>query len=353
MRVWGLLAEGLARRGDAVLVTIREARGSTPRDAGTQMIIFADGTFTGTIGGGTLEWRVIAEAQRLLAAPDLPSEAATDRLEGEGDLVLATRGITRAFALGPQLGQCCGGHVTLQFERLSASHLPVISRLGSIESTGQLRLARSETGDRILRSLAASSSPSNASAADLETYGETHRPLYLFGAGHVGRALVLALAALPFRVLWIDPRREAFPAMAPANVSMISPEDPVATLASAPAGSFVLAITHSHALDQAICDAALRDDSFAYVGVIGSATKRARFESRLAEAGVVPEAIARLVCPIGANGPKSKLPAVIAAAVAVELLVADESCAKLGTIHAKANAGRDFMLQSERRGAVE
>ena len=116
-----------------------------------------------------------------------------------------------------------------------------------------------------------------------------HRPLYLFGAGHVGRALALALAPLPYAVRWIDGRDGAFPQAVPGNVTCIQSANPVQDLQSATDGSFVLIMTHSHALDLAVTEAALRDARFAYVGLIGSATKRARFEKRLREGGVPPD----------------------------------------------------------------
>ena len=136
----------------------------------------------------------------------------------------------------------------------------------------------------------------------IETFGERPRRLYLFGAGHVGRALVLALAPLPFEVIWIDPRPAAFPRAVPGNVTLIEALHPVSELKNAPDGSFVFVMSHSHALDLAIADAALRNPQIAHVGVIGSATKRARFEKRLREAGVAEDRIASLICPIGIAG---------------------------------------------------
>ena len=158
-----------------------------------------------------------------------------------------------------------------------------------------------------------------------EGFGDARRPLILFGAGHVGRALVLALAPLPFAVTWIDPRPDAFPAHVPGNVTLRRSEDPAASLPEAPAGAFVLVMTHSHPLDLALVGAALGDTRFPYVGLIGSATKRARFEKRLAGMGIPAGRVASLVCPIGIAGIDSKLPAVIAAATAAELLVRDEA----------------------------
>ncbi|MBI3673898.1 MAG: xanthine dehydrogenase accessory protein XdhC, partial [Rhizobiales bacterium] len=156
-------------------------------------------------------------------------------------------------------------------------------------------------------------------------FGAALRPIYLFGAGHVGRALVLALAPLPVAVRWIDPRPQAFPAAAPQNVAKLAPEDPVAELGLAPTGSFVFIMSHSHALDLAIADAALRNPNVAHVGLIGSATKRARFEKRLREAGVAADRIGTLICPIGISAIRGKEPAVIAAATAAQIVVLDEA----------------------------
>jgi len=159
-----------------------------------------------------------------------------------------------------------------------------------------------------------------------ERFGDDRRPLVLFGAGHVGRALVMALAPLPFAVTWVDARPDAFPRHVPGNVALSREPDPEAVLAAAPDGAFVLAMTHSHPLDLAVVAAALKAGRFPYVGVIGSATKRARFESQLRAAGHPEEGIAALVCPIGAiGGVTSKEPATIAAMTTAELLVADEA----------------------------
>lgn len=314
MRIWAAVADGLERRGAAVVVTIRSSAGSTPREAGTRMVVFADGTFTGTIGGGTLEWRAIAEAQRVMGVR---------RPEGvvAEPMLLCTPFHDRAYALGPELGQCCGGRVTLRFETIAREDLKAVEHLARLEAEGEASIALSEGSGVLIRSVA--SDPTQ----DHELIGEYRRPLYLFGAGHVGRALTLALAPFAFGVTWIDPRREAFPAAAPQNVRMVATGDPVAQLAYAPADAFILIMTHSHELDLALCDAALRRE-FAYVGVIGSATKRARFETRLKQAGVAEAAVAALICPIGTGGAKSKLPAAIAAATVVELLVADEQFAR-------------------------
>ena len=160
-----------------------------------------------------------------------------------------------------------------------------------------------------------------------EPLGVFARAVYLFGAGHVGRALALALAPLPFAVRWIDPRRDAFPAHAPGNVTLIHAPEPTNELASAPDGALVVVMTHSHALDLEIVAEALRVERFGYVGLIGSATKRARFLSQMRVASLTEVQLARLVCPIGVPGLESKDPAVIAASTAAQLLIVSEKLA--------------------------
>jgi xanthine dehydrogenase accessory factor len=153
-----------------------------------------------------------------------------------------------------------------------------------------------------------------------ERFGDERTPVLLFGAGHVGRALALALAPVPFRVRWVDTRPEAFPAHVPANAETVLTQDAPGEAVAAEAGALVMVMTHSHPLDLAIIDAALRRDDLGGVGLIGSATKRARFIGRLREAGLTEGQIARLTCPIGVPGIGGREPAVIAAAVAAQLL---------------------------------
>lgn len=281
MRVWATIAAELSVGRSCALVSVAATKGSAPRDAGAQMVVTADG-YRGTIGGGTLEWRAIGSAQAQLARG--------------GDYRTTT------FALGPDLGQCCGGRVDLVTELFRAEQLVEARALAVRESEGPFVAMRH--------------------GRELQ-FGERRRPIYIFGAGHVGRALVLALAPLPVDVSWIDSRPDAFPALAPENVSKFAPADPVTCIAGVADGSFAFILTHSHALDLALTDAALRNPAFAHVGLIGSASKRARFETRLAAAGVPRATISRLICPIGIASIPGKEPAVIAASVAAQILVLD------------------------------
>ncbi|MBZ0260002.1 MAG: xanthine dehydrogenase accessory protein XdhC [Hyphomicrobiales bacterium] len=287
MKVWAHIAKALEAHGTCAMISVVKVEGSTPREAGARIVVTPLG-FHGTIGGGTLEWQAIAKAQALLGKP--------------------TQHKLSDHSLGPDLGQCCGGRVQLVTEVLARSDLAMAMDFAAREESGVFAV----TG-RIL-------------APDFsEKFGDSNRKLYLFGAGHVGRALILALAPLPFDVIWIDPREGAFPSAVPSNVVTIQSGNPAAEIADAPPGSFALVMTHSHALDLEIIDTILRSPSFAYAGLIGSATKRARFSKRLREAGVAENRIEELVCPIGIPSIKSKHPSAIAAATAVQLLERDEA----------------------------
>jgi xanthine dehydrogenase accessory factor len=271
MKTWVPILKSVEKHGTAVVVTVARVEGSSPREEGACMIVTPEG-FHGTIGGGTLEWKAMAVAQKAFGRPSGTSST--------------------QYSLGPDLGQGCGGRVTLLTETFDASSLPRLVAMAEREEKGAF---------------------------------DHRRKLYLFGAGHVGRALVMALAPLPFAVRWIDPRPNAFPRFAPENVTLLSPEMPERVLGDAPEGSLVFAMSHSHALDLRITDAALRNSNIAHAGLIGSATKRARFEKRLREAGVDETRIQGLICPIGIGGIASKEPAAIAVATAAQCLVLHEA----------------------------
>ena len=300
METFRRLIEAIEAEGAAALVTLAETAGSAPREAGARMVVRASGGFYGTIGGGELEYEALDEARAALAA-------------GRG----AAR--RRSVALGPELGQCCGGRVVWRVETFDRRDLADLAPLSAAERAGPfVALARLGGDGRVERRLGEAAEDGDWR----EAFGEAATPVYLFGAGHVGRALALALAPLPFAVRWIDPRPDEFPQLAPANVTMVAAADPPAELKAAPDGALIVAMTHSHALDLAVVAEALRQDRFPYVGVIGSATKRARFASQLRAAGFAVARVARLVCPIGLPGVVGKEPAVIAVAVAAQLLMA-------------------------------
>lgn len=244
-----------------VRVSVRAAVGSTPREAGSFMLVALDG-LAGTIGGGRLEWACVARARALLAG------------SGEAEEL--------EIPLGPELGQCCGGRVRVRIERADEPLLDTIVR-----------------------------------DADAARAGQPH--LLLFGAGHVGRALARALAPLPLRLTWIDPRAEEFGPV-PEGVRARVTEDWEGAVAAAPARSGILVLTPSHSLDALIVGAALERGDFRYVGLIGSKTKRRRFETGFRALGLGAERIASLVCPIGDRGIRDKRPEIIAALVAAEIV---------------------------------
>jgi xanthine dehydrogenase accessory factor len=313
MKAFRRLIEAIEAEGSGALVTLARVEGSSPREAGARMVVRPSGGFHGTIGGGALEFMAL--------------EAANEALRrGRGP---AAR---RSLALGPELGQCCGGRVEWRVETFDKRDLDDLSALAIAESGAAETLSAWMGPDgRVQRTLGSSVSERRlARLADeswTELLGATSRAVYLFGAGHVGRALALALAPLPFAVRWIDPRRDAFPAHAPANVTLIHAPEPAAEVAGAPDGALVVVMTHSHALDLEIVAEALRVERFGYIGLIGSATKRARFLSQMRAAGLTEVQLARLVCPIGVPGLESKDPAVIAASTAVQLLIVSEKLA--------------------------
>jgi len=313
MAVWPTIERFIAEHGAAALVTLAQAQGSSPREVGARMVVAPGGAFTGTIGGGALEWGALAEAQALLARRDGVAVARLDR------------------ALGPDLGQCCGGRVLLTIERFGASDRESIAPLAKSEREGVLTTISAVGGNgRLVRRVAAERSPGSAYDVQpdgrvIERFGEEPTAFYLFGAGHVGRALVTALAPLPFAVTWTDARPGAIPEMFPPNVAAIRDGEPVEMLARAPDGAFVAVMTHSHALDLDLVIAALQANRFAYVGLIGSATKRARFTSAMQKTGMAAGVVEKLVCPIGLTTIKDKAPAAIAASVAAQVLMAREA----------------------------
>ncbi len=326
--------------GPAVLVTVAAVQGSAPREAGAKMLVTAARQFD-TIGGGHLELRAVELARAMLAGA-----AATVRFE--------------RFALGPSLGQCCGGAVHLLLE-------PVDPGLGAL--LARLRARPRAQGD-CWRLAALDGAPAALLFDENDENDETTAPpagagpafsrrrpahllqdrdgrrwlvdpvraprarLFLFGAGHVGAALVRALAELPCRVTWIDQREELFPAALPANVTAEVCETPPALVRGAPPGASYLVMTHSHALDQALSEAILARADVGWFGLIGSATKRAQFEHRLRARGVAEQRLAAMVCPIGLPGIGDKAPAVIAASVCAQLLMVWQAQAQAGADHA-------------------
>jgi xanthine dehydrogenase accessory factor len=273
-------AEAWAAAGRAaVVVTVVEHQGSVPRETGTRMLVAADAV-VGTIGGGHLELQALRRARQCLQAwaPTGSARAARDPVLAEPVEAPAE---TQRIALGPSLGQCCGGALVLRYTPL-------------------------------------------ADDPPAQWQGPPPRfTLHLFGAGHVGRAIVNLLAVVPCRVRWVDEREGEFPAVAlPPHIERVCAEPVQAEVAAAAAGDAFLVLTHSHDLDLAITREILARGDFGFFGLIGSATKRAKFERRLAERGFAPGVVARITCPIGLPGLRGKEPGVIAVAAVAQLLLA-------------------------------
>lgn len=255
-------------RERGVLVEVSDTRGSTPRESGAWMVVWPEG-FAGTIGGGNLEYQALAAGRAMLAAR---SDAPAD-------------GEVRRYALGPSLGQCCGGAVMLRYRLVTAADCAeLVTRLN-------LGLA----------------------------------PVAVFGAGHVGVALVRVLSALPFSVHWVDSREEAFPAQPFPHVQVDYSDPMHAAVDDLAPGSHILVMSFSHWEDLDIVRACLerkrRQNDLPFIGLIGSETKWAMFQHRLQARGFSDEEIAQITCPIGIPGLNSKKPEIISVAVAAQLLI--------------------------------
>lgn len=302
------LAARLANGEAAVLVTVAHTVGSTPREGGATMLVDARRSL-GSIGGGQLEWLAVSAAGALLEVGGPP------RL--------------MRLALGPSLGQCCGGIVWLALERIAPDSAADWQARADAVAAGwglQRQLATDEAASRW--SLL---DPAHAtrSTAQLLTDGTgwqlTHLvaaadfPVLIFGAGHVGEAVVRALAPLGARITWVDTRDDIFPARLPPGVRAIGTDSPEAEVRAAPPGSYFVVMTHSHPLDFALCEAIFGRRDFAWFGLIGSTSKRNNFTRQWVIRGLDPERLTDLCCPIGIPGIRSKHPAMIALAVAAQL----------------------------------
>ncbi|MED5609708.1 MULTISPECIES: xanthine dehydrogenase accessory protein XdhC [Pseudomonas] len=273
---WISALADLQQRGEAaVLVTIIEERGSTPRNAGSKMVVSADRLYD-TIGGGHLEFKALQIAREMLE-----QRSQQPRLE--------------RFSLGASLGQCCGGATVLLFEPM----------------------------------------------------GQPQAHIAVFGAGHVGRALVPLLASLPCKVRWIDSRDAEFPEAIPAGVEKVLNDEVLDEVENMPAGSYYIVMTHNHALDLELTAAILKRNDFGYFGLIGSDTKRAKFEHRLRDRGFAAGTVQRMRCPMGIAEVKGKLPVEIAVSIAGEVIATYN--ASFGQEKASGENSVSRLLPSSRR----
>jgi xanthine dehydrogenase accessory factor len=287
--IWWQPAKAAFDQGEAcILVRVLSISGSAPREAGATMIVF-ESEFAGTVGGGALEHRCMQRARDL---------------QKEGTLV-AGEPLTENWILGPDIGQCCGGAVDLTLQLMDEAAFEY--------------LAKSEEAAR-------------ASLPEV----------VIFGAGHVGGAIARALTSLPVRSVCIDSRAELL-VRHEMFVETRLVDDPVAEMDHVSAGALVFVMSHSHDLDYDLCQAALERNDLAFVGLIGSSTKKARFFQRMERQGFGKDVVSRLTCPIGIDGITGKEPAVIAASVAAQILkITSQMTDKMAT-----SQTREFQFVSE------
>ena len=308
----------------AVLVTVAGIRGSAPREIGAKMIVTESETI-GTIGGGQLEYQCTRVAVGLFDDEQMS---------------------LRSFPLGSSMGQCCGGVVEILFEPLSGGIPAWLRDLRALFGQREpavvaTRISRSapekfvvtaeqvfgaapdEVDEPMVAEARAILAGDRKAARNVQLFFEPvvvpDLNIAVFGAGHVGTAVVATLSSLDCNIRWVDSRRNIFRGV-PANARAIETADPALEVAAMPEGAFYLVMTHSHALDFEICDRILRRRDARYCGLIGSRSKRRRFEKRYRQQGMPTELLDALTCPIGVDGISGKKPAEIAVAAAAEVL---------------------------------
>jgi len=333
----------VALESDAVLVTVLQTRGSVPREAGTKMLVSSD-DIRGTIGGGHLEYQCISLATERLAQDDLQGWARE----------------IRHFPLGARLGQCCGGVVVVMLEYVAQQSCTTgswsiqLHKASVKKEEVVLVTPLNQSQDKFLVTQAQSSFElfpeqirddcQSITAKLLGADGKECRLLYkltkntdtpnyfferiapsrfhimLFGAGHVGRALVKTLEAIDCQISWVDNREDQFPDSIPANTTRVISDYPEDEVSSAPADTSFVIMTHDHQLDQRLCEAVLERNDIVFCGLIGSNTKKHKFEHRLKAKGFSEAKLGKLTCPIGLPSISGKEPATIAVSVAAQLL---------------------------------
>lgn len=311
-----------------VRMAVATVRGSAPREAGATLLFWKenDGSTSihGSIGGGQLEARAMEIAAHLLQ-----TSSEQRRVE--------------RFTLGATLGQCCGGVVELYWERFDK--LQQVQSLANADlHAGLLRYCTMDDSGREYVFSADSARAAGLPAADfagaaglrstdsatyfIERLTDDNTPLWLYGAGHIGKSLVHVLSGLPFHITLVDSREDMLAGFVENDkLTLLHAEEPEYIAAKAPAGVWHLVMTHSHDLDLRLCENLVASDRFGFLGLIGSATKDARFRSRLLQKGCAASAVARMVSPIGIPGIESKYPAAVAVAVAAQLLQLHEQTA--------------------------
>ena len=284
-----------------VMVTVASTIGSTPREVGSRMIVTAEALF-GTIGGGNLEFQAC--------------QIARDQLDNPSPQHL------KRFPLGAGLGQCCGGLVNLLFEPIVAG-CDWLAEALAFEAQQQDWARVVPMNDQTIHVRLCQDCDEiglSDQAMFIDVVRNQSMELTLFGAGHVGRAIIDIMANLPLRVRWVDSREQEFPLKIPENVEVICTDIIEAEVDDAKPNSCFLVMTHDHSLDQALAEQILKRNDFSYFGLIGSNAKRRMFETRMQRRGFNAELFEQMTCPIGINGIHSKQPAVIAISVAAQIM---------------------------------
>lgn len=313
-----------------MLVTVVSTKGSTPRESGTKMIVSLN-AIQGTVGGGNLEYQCIDIARQRLSSVDSHS----------------WRRYTHRFPLGASLAQCCGGLVNVFFELITAAdavwiHQLEVNARGNISTVLITPLENDLAEKRLIsqaeikrdsyleESLAFSCSHEQKAMKFSFSEGQPHFlaeaiipndfHIMIFGAGHVGKALVNVLSGIECTITWVDGREEQYPELIPHNTIAQLEDEPEDAVLKAPDNTYFIVMTHCHQLDLRICSNILQRKKFSYCGLIGSQSKRRKFEKRLHTKGFSKEVFSQITCPMGISSINSKNPGEIAIAISAEIL---------------------------------
>jgi len=293
----GKVLSELADGRDIVLVTVTATKGSSPRNVGARMLITADEIWQ-TIGGGAVEFDIMARARKMLA---------------NGDNGWERQHLT--FALGPDMGQCCGGQMSILLEKFGNKQESDLRALSAAVTCKTILSHPLDSGPPLsvetISGMPAFSAPVTP----------TFTPLFIYGAGHVSRALLPRLDGLGFEIFLVDIDDDRYPADLGDKAKKLLARAPEAIASHAPLGAWHLVMTHSHSLDEAICLELLTNGRFSYLGLIGSKSKRARFIKRLFAAGVPKSMLDFLTCPIGIDEITGKSPSYVALSIAAQLAI--------------------------------
>lgn len=308
---WQILSKQYQTDTPFVLITVAKVQGSSPRETGAKMLVKAQ-QILGTIGGGNLEFFAIQHAQQLL-------KNAQDNHISEHQTPLT-----------PQYDQCCGGVVQLIFEKVNpktSSWLPELYQRISQNEQACLITDLTQKHRYIATSLNQQNTDSSQTVIWLSKQNKliepiihTALPIIIFGTGHVGKALINQLQHLDVNIRAIDSRADQLPNKHAHNVTPIHTDDWQTVVKHAPHNAYFLVLTHSHKLDYQISEAILKKGQFDYFGLIGSKTKKTRFERQLVSNGVHPNQLANMTCPIGLPSIQGKSPEIIAASVVAQIL---------------------------------